>query len=148
MKRAPIEPSEKMAKAIARAKKSGKLFKADGISIEPPTARRTTWRIRASFQGSQIDRSATDSPSAINAAFLEVHTILKSKQSGSIGMPENAGELLSDVLEKYIDQGGKDFKWNGKSRKNRQEDFNHLIKLAKTRKITCGQMNKTILKYR
>ena len=31
MKRAPIEPGEKMAKAIARAKKSGKLFKADGI---------------------------------------------------------------------------------------------------------------------
>ena len=60
-----------MSKAIARAKKSGKLFKADGISIEPPTSRRSTWRIRASFQGSQIDRSATDSPSAINAAFLE-----------------------------------------------------------------------------
>ena len=33
MKRAPIEPGEKMAKAIAKAKKSGKLFKADGISI-------------------------------------------------------------------------------------------------------------------
>ena len=146
MKRAPIEPSEKMAKAIDRAKKAGKLFKADGISIEPPTSRRTTWRIRASFQGSQIDRSATDSPSAINAAFLEVHAILKSKQSGSIGLPENAGELLADVLEKYIDQGGKDFKWNGKSRKNRQEDFNHLIKLSKTRKITCGQMTTTILR--
>jgi hypothetical protein len=146
MKRAPIEPGEKMAKAIAKAKKSGKLFKADGISVEPPTTRRTTWRIRASFQGSQIDRSATDSPSAINAAFLEVHAILKSKQSGSIGLPENAGELLADVLEKYIDQGGKDFKWNGKSRKNRQEDFNHLIQLSKTRKVTCGQMTTTILR--
>jgi hypothetical protein len=146
MKRAPIEPSEKMAKAIAKAKKTGKLFKADGISIEPPNTRRATWRIRVSFQGSQIDRSATDSPSAINSAFLEVRAILKSKQSGSLGLPERASELLSDALEQYIDQGGQQFKWNEKSRKNRKEDFNHLIRIAKTRKITCAQMNTTVLR--
>ena len=79
MKRAPIEPSEKMAKAIIKARKSGKLFKADGISIEPPAGNRKTWRIRTSFQGSQIDRSAKNEPGAINAAFLEVRSILKSK---------------------------------------------------------------------
>ena len=146
MKRAPIEPSEKMSNAIAKAKKTGKLFKADGISIEPPNTRRSTWRIRASFQGSQIDRSAKDSPSAVNAAFLEVHAIIKSKQSGSLGLPENAGQLLSDALERYIDQGGKDFKWNEKSRKNRKEDFNHLIRIAKTRRVTCGQMTASILR--
>lgn len=146
MKRAPIEASDKMTNAIAKAKKTGKLFKADGISIEPPKGRRTTWRIRASFQGSQIDRSATDSASAINAAFLEVRAILKSKQTGSLGLPEHASNLLSDALEKYIDQGGQSFKWNAKSRKNRKEDFNHLIRLAKTRKITCAQMNTTVLR--
>ena len=146
MKRAPIEACEKMAKAIAKSKKSGKLFKADGISIEPPKEKRTTWRIRASFQGSQIDRSAIDSPNAINAAFLEVRAIIKSKQSGSIGMPEHADELLADVLEGYLSQGGMNLKWNGKTRKNREEDFIHLIQIARTRKVTCAQMNPTILR--
>lgn len=146
MKRAPIEPSEKMAKAILKAKKSGKLFKADGISIEPPVGKRTTWRIRASFQGSQIDRSAKNEPGAINAAFLEVRSILKSKHKGSVGTPEHADEKLHDVLKQYIDQGGMNFKWNDKSRKNRKEDFNHLLRLADERQVTCAQMTRTILR--
>ena len=131
MKRAPIEPSEKMAKAIAKASKTGKLFKADGISIEPPTPTRATWRIRVSFQGSQIDRSSVNNPSAVNAAFLEVRAILKSKQSGSIGLPEHADALLADVLEQYLAQGGMNLKWNGKTRKNREEDFIRLIEIRK-----------------
>ena len=146
MKRAPIEPSEKMAKAIAKASKTGKLFKADGISIEPPTSSRATWRIRVSFQGSQIDRSSVNNPSAINAAFLEVRAILKSKQSGSIGLPEHADALLADVLEQYLAQGGMNLKWNGKTRKNREEDFIRLIEIARKRKVTCAQMNPTILR--
>ena len=146
MKRAPIEPSEKMAKAILKAGKTKKLFKADGISVEPPIGKRKTWRIRASFQGSQIDRSAKNEPGAINAAFLEVRSILKSKQMGSIGTPEHADEKLHDVLSQYIDQGGMNFKWNDKSRKNRKEDFNHLLRLADARKVSCAQMTRTILR--
>ena len=146
MKRAPVEPGPSMEKAISRAKKSGNPFKADAISIEPPKGNRKTWRIRASFQGSQIERSAQDFPGAINAAFLEVHSILQSKQRGSIGLPQNGGERLWTVLEQYIENGGKDFKWNGKTRKNRREDFNHLIRLAKQRNISCAQMNSAILR--
>jgi integrase len=146
MKRAPIEPSEKMNRAISKASKTGQLFRADGISIEPPTKKRATWRIRVAFQGGQIERSAKDTPGDVNAAFLEVHALLKAKQSGSIGVPENSGELLYTALRNYIDQGGKDFKWNGKTRKNREEDFSHLLRISKARQVTCAQMTASILR--
>jgi hypothetical protein len=146
MKRPPIEPSEKMAKAITRARKNKENFTADGIRVEPPKGKRGTWRIRATFQGDPIERSGKDTNGDVYAAYLEVHAILKSKQSGSIGLPEHADNPLSEVLEKYLTQGGMNFKWNDKTRKNRSEDFYHLIKLTKVRKITCAQVTPTILR--
>lgn len=146
MKRPPIEPGEKMAKAITRARKNGEILKADGISIEPPKGTRGTWRIRTSFQGDPIERSAKDTNGDVNAAFLEVHAVRKSKQSGSIGLPEHADQLLSEVIDKYLSQGGMNFKWNEKTRKNRKEDFHHLAALAHQRKVTCSQLNPTILR--
>jgi hypothetical protein len=146
MKRAPIEPAPKMAKAIHKARKTGKAFRADGVSVEPPSKNRKTWRIRASFQGGQIERSAKDIAGAINSAFLEVVSILKSRQSGSLGLPEHANSQLSDALQQYIEQGGANFKWNEKTRKNRKEDYSRLIQLSKQKKVPCYKVNGPLLR--
>ena len=92
------------------------------------------------------ERSARDTLGDVNAAFLDLSAELQSLRNGAEGLPENAHHMLSEVIEGYIEQGGPDNKWRGKTPQNRKEDFAHLIALSAKQKITCEQFNASVMR--
>lgn len=79
-RRLSIEPSEKMACAINKSRKTGTRVEVDGILIYPPKKAGGTWRIRTSYKNVPYERKSKDENSAINAAFLEVVSLVESLQ--------------------------------------------------------------------
>ena len=130
-KRKPIEPSPKFAKSLEKALKTGDKLEVDGITIVPPTPSHVNWRVKVFFRSQLIERSGGKTLGMVNAAFLEVKTMLDSLHSGAIGLPEHGEQQLADVIIDYIEQGGKDNIWKQGTKDDREDDFNHLIKLAR-----------------
>ena len=140
-RRLSIAPSDKMARALNKSRKTGTRVEIDGILIYPPKSPGGTWRIRTSYKNVSYERKSKDENSAINAAFLEVVSLVESLQLGAAGLPEFSNHSLAVVIEKYIAQGGPENKWKGKTPQNRKEDFAHLIRIAKEEKLKCEDFN-------
>ncbi len=49
-KRKPIEPTPKFAKSLEKALKTGDKLEVDGITIVPPTASHSNWRVKVFFR--------------------------------------------------------------------------------------------------
>lgn len=104
-RRLSIAPSDKMARALNKSRKTGTRVEIDGILIYPPKSPGGTWRIRTSYKNVSYERKSKDENSAINAAFLEVVSLVESLQLGAAGLPEFSNHSLAVVIEKYIAQG-------------------------------------------
>jgi integrase len=141
MKRVPIAPPTKFAKAMKSAQESGEKLIADGITLEGPTSKRPTWRLRFTFQNETKERSGGRSLDTAYAAYVELKKYLASAQSGVIGQPQNSKAYLHDLVENYLTQGGPKFVWNSKTKKNRREDLRHLILLGKKINLKCEDLN-------
>jgi hypothetical protein len=133
-----------MEKIINRARKTGKKATVDGFTFVPPKNAGGVWRIRTSYRNVPYERKAQDENGSINAAFLDLLSHVESLQLGSMGLPENGNEPLSDVIEDYIAQGGPNNRWKGKTPQNRQQDFAHLIRIAKAEKLRCTDFNASV----
>lgn len=92
------------------------------------------------------ERSARDSLGDVNAAYLDLSSELESLRNGAEGLPENAHHELSDVIERYISQGGPKHEWRGKTPQNRTEDFAHLITLSKKNSYKCVDLNASVIR--
>jgi hypothetical protein len=145
-KRKPVEPSPKFARSLEKASKSGDKLEVDGITIVPPTPSHINWRVKVFFRSQLIERSGGKSLGMVNAAFLEVKSILDSLHSGAMGLPEHGDQQLADVIIDYIEQGGKDNIWKQGTKDDREDDFNHLIKLGREQKLTCAEMRPSHLR--
>ena len=145
-RRKPIEPEAKFARILSKARKTGDKVVADEITITPPYGKNKYWTLRASFRNTPKERSAKDTLGDVNAAFLDLSTELQSLRNGTEGLPENSHHALADVIENYIEQGGPESRWRGKTPQNRREDFAHLIALSKKQKITCEQFNASVMR--
>jgi hypothetical protein len=143
-KRLFIEPAPKMARAINKARTSGNRIEVDGILIYPPQGFSKTWRLRTSYKNVLRERKSSDDNGDINAAFLELISLVESLQLGAAGFPEYSNSPLADVIENYIQQGGPENKWKGKTPQNRAEDFNHLIRIAREENIKCSEFNASV----
>lgn len=145
-RRKPVEPEAKFARILSKARKSGDKVVADEITITPPSDANKYWTLRSSFRNIPKERSAKDTLGDVNAAFLDLSAELQSLRNGTEGLPENAHHNLSDVIESYIQQGGPENKWRGKTPQNRKEDFAHLVAISKKQKITCEAFNASVMR--
>lgn len=144
--RKPIEPSPKFAKKLHQAINSGDKLEADGITIVPPTLSHANWRVKVSYRSRTIERSGGKTLSSVNAAFLEVKTIYDSLHAGALGLPEHSDVLLENIIHEYIQQGGKNNSWKQGTKDDREDDFNHLIKLAQKQKLRCSDLRTSHLR--
>ena len=140
-KRIPVEPSEWFLKELKYAEKNGTSFTADGISITPPDEVKGNWRVRATIDGLTKERSGGTEYAMVNSAYLELKNLREYSVRGALGLPEKGHYLLADVIAHYFDIGGPKGIWKYRTKKNRSEDFNHLIKLAKANSIKCCDLN-------
>jgi hypothetical protein len=145
-KRTPIEPDVAFIKGLKKAQATGEVMVADGINICPPTNSRKNWRIKKSYKGTPIERSGGLTAAETYAAYLEVKAILESKNLGEQGLPELSNVFLAEVLEAYLNQGGKDYRWKPKTRRLRKQDLNHLIALCNEQKLLCSQLRASHLR--
>jgi integrase len=145
-RRKPVEPEVKFARILSKARKSGDKIVADEITITPPSGLNKYWTLRASFRNMPKERSSKDTLGDVNAAFLDLSAELQSLRNGADGLPENAHHNLSDAIESYIEQGGPENKWSGKTPQNRKEDFAHLIAISKKQKIACNEFNASVMR--
>lgn len=145
-RRASIEPSAKMSRALNRARTTGGKVVVDGITIKPPIGNEKIWRLRTSYNNISYERKSRDENGLINAAFLELISKIESLQLGTMGLPEHSNKELHVVIQKYIDQGGANHDWRGKTPKNRKEDFAHLIQLAKRENLKCSDMSASVVR--
>jgi len=145
-RRKPIEPDQKFARMLTKAKNSGQKLLTDEITITPPSSKNKYWTLRASFRNQAKERSARDFLGEVNAAYLDLSSELESLRNGSEGLPENAHHQLDDVIERYIAQGGPKHEWRGKTPQNRSEDFAHLVALSKKNSYKCMELNASIIR--
>lgn len=141
-RREPVAPPKAIARKLAKARKTKEKLALDLVSLFPPTVKNKSWRLRVSVKGQPMERSARDIDSEIYAAFLDLTTEVnkgRSKRPGS-------KELLSKTLEKYLQQRGPKSEWRGKTPKNRRQDFNHLIELAKIRRLTNADLDAVLIR--
>lgn len=145
-RRASIEPSAKMSRALNKSRKTGIKVVIDGITINPPKADEQVWRLRTSYNNVSYERKSRDDNGQINAAFIELIAVIESLQLGAAGLPEHANKELHIVIEKYIEQGGANNNWRGKTPKNRKEDFAHLIQIAKRENLKCSDISASVVR--
>ena len=145
-KRIPVEPDVAFIRGLKKAQMTGEVMIADGINICPPTKSHKNWRIKKSYKGTPIERSGGLTATETFAAYLEVKAILDSKNLGEQGLPENSNLLLKEVLETYLNQGGKDYRWKPKTRRLRRQDFNHLLALSGEEKLHCSELRASHLR--
>jgi hypothetical protein len=146
LKRKPIEPSPRMARQLAKAQQTGKKLLVDGITIVPPTPSRKNWRVKFSYNNINSDISGGTTFASINAAFLTSKARYDSLLNSSVGLPEHGDVLLAEVLTNYINQGGKDNQWKIGTKRDRQDDFLHLLRIANQQNLKCNQVNATHLR--
>lgn len=144
--RKPIEPSQRVAKLLKKAKTTGQKLVLDGVTIVPPTSSRKNWRVKASYRNVNIDCSGGTSFGTINATFLYVKGRYDSLVNGGNGLPEFSNQKLATVIENYINQGGKDSRWKRGTKSDRRDDFNHLIKIANEQNLDCSQLTASHLR--
>jgi hypothetical protein len=144
--RKPVEPSPRLLKLLKRAESSGQKLLVDGVTIIPPTRSHSNWRVKANYKNVRIDCSGGKTYAAINATFLHVKARYDSLVNGAHGIPEYANQKLADVLENYINQGGKDNRWKRGTKQDRYDDFRHLILIAKNQNLICGSLNASYLR--
>jgi hypothetical protein len=138
--RAPIEPTKEFKQALHKAKKLNQGIVMDGVSIYPPTGRLPYWRLKFTFNGRSTDLSGGKSLESAYVSFLKLIAIKESRHNSSNKLPKFSNTLVADVLIDYIDKGGREYRWKGRTKLDRRRDFNKLIELAAERKIKCGQI--------
>lgn len=146
LKRKPIEPGPRLARQLQKAEQTGNKLLVDGITIVPPTASRKNWRVKFSLNNVNSDISGGTTYGSINAAFLYSKARYDALMNGSAGLPEHGDAHLADVLINYIEQGGKDNQWKIGTKRDRRDDFSHLIRLAKQHNLRCNQLNASYLR--
>jgi hypothetical protein len=140
-KRIPVAPTEWFLKELKAAEKNGTSFTADGISITPPDEVKGNWRVRATIDGHTKERSGGTDYAMVNAAYLELRSLREYTERGALGLPEKGHYLLTNVIDHYFEIGGPKGIWKFRTKKNRSDDFNHLIKLARANSIKCCDLN-------
>jgi len=146
MKRIPIDPSNKFARQLKAALASGQQLLVDGIAIDLPTKSKPNWRLKARINRQTKELSGGKTFSSVNAAFIELRLELFNSTAGAGNKPEHCSTLLSVVIRQYIDQGGIDFIWKDKTRKDREDDFRHLILRANRMKMRCQELTENELR--
>lgn len=140
-KRIPVQPSEALLKELKYAEKNGTSFSVDGISITPPDAVKGNWRVRATIDGKTKERTSGSDYALVNAAYLELKNLREYSERGVLGLPEKGHYLLQDAISYYFEIGGPKGIWKHRTKKNRGEDFNHLVIMARANSIKCCELN-------
>jgi len=146
VRRAPVQPPKSVVKALSNARKSGNKVVCDSVTITPPSEKSKSWRLRVSINGLPKEKKARDNDSDIYAALIALNTEIESIQLGAMGLPEHSSDSLALTIENYISQGGPNSRWEGKTPKNRREDFAHLIKIATKEKLKCSDFNASVVR--
>jgi hypothetical protein len=146
MKRSPIDPSPKFTKQLKAVLASSGQLVVDGIAIDPPTKSKPNWRLKARINRQTKELSGGRTLASVNAAFIELRMELFNSNAGAGNKPEHSANMLAAVIRKYIDQGGIDFIWKDKTRKDREDDFRYLIQRANRMKIRCHELTENDLR--
>jgi len=145
-RRQSIEPEGRFARALEKARKTGIKLEVDEITITPPTNGGKTWRLRTSYNNMPKERKCIDDIGKVNAAYLSLSAEIQRLRNGAAGLPEHSNDFLAELINSYIEQGGPESKWRGKTPKNRREDFAHLITLAKRENLKCADLNASVIR--
>jgi integrase len=145
-RRAPVAPPKAIIKALKNARKNGSKVMCDSVTLTPPSNKSKSWRLRVSINGVPKEKKARDNDAEVYAALIALNAEIESAQLGAMGLPEHCNDSLATTIENYILQGGPYSRWEGKTPKNRTEDFSHLIKLARKEKLSCSDLNASVVR--
>jgi integrase len=145
-RRPPVTPPKSIVKALSNARKNGSKVVFDSVTLTPPSAKSKSWRLRVSINGLPKEKKARDNDAEIYAALIALNAEIESLQLGAMGLPENSNDFLAETIGNYISQGGPNSNWDGKTPKNRREDFAHLIKMARKEKLKCSDINASVVR--
>ena len=145
-RRVPIQPPKSVIRALKKSRDTGAKVVFDSVTLTPPTGKNNSWRLRVSINGMAKEKKSKDSDAEIYAALIAISAEIESLQLGALGLPEYSGDLLAATVLNYISQGGPNSRWEGKTPKNRREDFSHLIKIAQREKLKCSDLNASVIR--
>ena len=145
-RRKPIQPPKSIIRALSNSRKNGTKVVCDSVILTPPTAKNKFWRLRVSIHGIAKEKKAKDNDAHVYAALIALNAEIESLQLGAMGLPEHSEDSLAETIQNYIAQGGPNSRWEGKTPKNRREDFAHLIQIAEKEKLKCSQLNASVIR--
>jgi len=145
-RRVPIAPSEAFSKELRWSQKHKKPINADGVTITPPAKLKGNWRLRITVNGKLIERSGGRDFSTVYAALLDLKRLTEYSNRSSLGLPAKGHYRLDDAIAHYFDARGPQGIWKQRTKENRADDFNHLMRLAKESSLKCEDLNATIMR--
>lgn len=131
-RRLPISPPAKVAKSLAQGQKAQQVVVIDDIAMYPPNAKRPTWRIKYNLAGKSPEFSGGKTVATAWAAYLAAQDSRTKRIRSATGIPELGHIAVSEVVDAYIQSGGKTGKWKKRTAEDRRRDLAGLREIGKS----------------